>query len=109
MKRGRHRRRPDQQGRPLRAASQGPGEGKHELGRRWDEAAVKVEQAQECLELLYRHRAREIGDGLHPGWERANAGGAEAVTEEIDGLAGEKALVGVNNQAVLLQGRENRL
>jgi hypothetical protein len=58
------------------------------LGRRWDEAAVKVEQAQERLQLLHRRWAREIGDGLHPGWKRTDAGGTEAVAEEVDGVAG---------------------
>jgi hypothetical protein len=105
----RHRRRPDQWRGTLGAATKSPCQGLDYPCRRRNESPIKVEEAQERLQMLDCGWLWEIGDGLDPGGKRADAASGEAVAQEIHLGAAEQALVGVNNEPIALQNGENRL
>jgi hypothetical protein len=86
-------RRPHQWGRgTFGAASQRPGKGLDDPCCRRNKTPVKVEEAQEGLQVLDGGWLRKIGDGLNPGGKRADSPGGEAVPQKVYLWAAEQTL-----------------
>ena len=91
----------------LGAALQAVCERPHYLGRRRDEAAVKVEKAKETLQVSYCGRPWKGVDGVDAARERRNAGGGHNVPQEFDRLLAKATFAGVEHQAVVAENLED--
>ncbi|OBQ34759.1 MAG: hypothetical protein AN484_26535 [Aphanizomenon flos-aquae WA102] len=99
--------RPGHGGVPLGAPFQGIGEGLQHSGDVGKEPAVEVDHAQKGLQLLHGVRLWKLLDRGDVVLERADAGGGDPVSQEVDRRLSKTALVDVEDQAVVLKTLKN--